>query len=300
MPISKRRGALRHTDEGERFDDFAIRQEWWTGESLPEATVVRRELAGAPKIEVVGRSKEKVEELFWDAVTQARADSLESRGNRLLVFHAADGIKAARRLDISAAVRHCRRMDGRDLERLGHHVVSRRVALGYRSRTDLAGSLQFTVRTLADIEHGVRKASPGTYAILENKLGWAPGSIDAILAGGEPTETVPTLHRSAPPRPRDMGSGRATPTPCHSFPPTSCCWNCGGASSFPARDAATPGTTGTTASTLTATGPKRAHDDGLRTTPSGLRQHRLHQHHVVVRPQRQVVIHLFARRPRVQ
>ena len=25
---------------------FAIRQEWWTGEALPEATVVRREVAG--------------------------------------------------------------------------------------------------------------------------------------------------------------------------------------------------------------------------------------------------------------
>ena len=44
MPVSKRRSALRHTDEGDRFDDFAIRQEWWTGEALPEATVVRREL----------------------------------------------------------------------------------------------------------------------------------------------------------------------------------------------------------------------------------------------------------------
>ena len=61
-------------------------------------------------------------------------------------------------------------MDRRDRERLGHHVVSRRVALGYRNRTDLADSLAFTVRTLADIEHGVRKASPGTYAMLENKL----------------------------------------------------------------------------------------------------------------------------------
>jgi hypothetical protein len=74
VPVAKRRGALRHTDEGERFDDFAIRQEWWTGEALPEATVVRRELAGMPKIEVVGLSKEKVEEIFWDAVTQARAE----------------------------------------------------------------------------------------------------------------------------------------------------------------------------------------------------------------------------------
>ena len=64
------------------------------------------------------------------------------------------------------------------------------------------------MRTLADIEHGVRKASPGTYAMLENKLAWAPGSIDTILAGGEPTETrgrhgaAPTQHptriRAAP------------------------------------------------------------------------------------------------------
>ena len=77
-------------------------------------------------------------------------------------------------------------MDRHALERLGHHVVSRRVALGYRNRTDLADSLQFTVRTLADIERGVRKASPGTYAMLENKLAWAPGSIDTMLAGGEP------------------------------------------------------------------------------------------------------------------
>lgn len=74
IPVAKRRAALRHTDEGERFDDFAIRQEWWTGDELPEAKVVRRELAGEPKIEVVGSSKEKVEEIFWAAVTQARAD----------------------------------------------------------------------------------------------------------------------------------------------------------------------------------------------------------------------------------
>ena len=74
VPVAKRRGASRHTDEGERFDDFAIRREWWTGEALPEAKVVRRELAGVPKVEVVGLSKEKVEGLFWDRITQVRAD----------------------------------------------------------------------------------------------------------------------------------------------------------------------------------------------------------------------------------
>ncbi len=88
-------------------------------------------------------------------------------------------------------------MDPHALERLGHHVVSRRVALGYRNRTDLANSLAFTVRTLADIEHGVRNASPGTYAMLENKLAWAPGSIDTILAGGEPQELVVKQRRTA-------------------------------------------------------------------------------------------------------
>lgn len=89
-------------------------------------------------------------------------------------------------------------MDGPALERLGHYIVSRRVALGYRNRTDLANSLKFTARTLSDIENGIRKASPGTYAMLENKLDWAPGSIDTILAGGEPNELVVKLRRDNP------------------------------------------------------------------------------------------------------
>ena len=87
-------------------------------------------------------------------------------------------------------------MDRHALERLGRYIVSRRLALGFRNRTDLANSLQFTVRTLADVEHGVRKASHGTYAMLENKLSWAPSRIDTILAGGEPKELVTTLRRS--------------------------------------------------------------------------------------------------------
>ena len=129
------------------------------------------------------------------------------------------------------------RMDRRALERLGHHVVSRRVALGYRNRTDLADSLQFTVRTLADIEHGVRKASPGTYAMLENKLAWAPGSIDTILAGGEPKELVVQLRRSHPNAPSQGYALRPTNPNALSQvpPPRSCCWSCDGASSPPAR-----------------------------------------------------------------
>jgi hypothetical protein len=74
VPVSKRRAELRHTREDERFDDFEIRQEWWTGDALPDATLVRRELAGVPRVEVVGLSKEGVEELFWETITQVRAD----------------------------------------------------------------------------------------------------------------------------------------------------------------------------------------------------------------------------------
>jgi hypothetical protein len=95
-------------------------------------------------------------------------------------------------------VRHDVFMDRRALERLGHHGVSRRVALGYRNRTDVADSLQFTVRTLADIENGVRKGPAPDLRHAGNKLAWAPGSIDTILAGGEPTELVPTLRRTTP------------------------------------------------------------------------------------------------------
>jgi hypothetical protein len=74
VPVSKRRAELRHTCDDERRDDFDIRQEWWTGDVLPDAKLVRRELAGVPKVEVVGLSQEKVEELFWDTITQVRAD----------------------------------------------------------------------------------------------------------------------------------------------------------------------------------------------------------------------------------
>ena len=34
-----------------------------------------------------------------------------------------------------------------NLQRLGQHIVSRRVALGHRTRTDLANRLKLTVRT---------------------------------------------------------------------------------------------------------------------------------------------------------
>ena len=49
-------------------------------------------------------------------------------------------MKQAWRLDFSALVRHDACMDRHALERLGQYIVSRRVALGYRNRTDLANT----------------------------------------------------------------------------------------------------------------------------------------------------------------
>lgn len=94
------------------------------------------------------------------------------------------------RLDVSGCFLHSVGVESRDLVRLGQYVMSRRVALGHKHRVALANVLSITDRTLADIENGVREASGGTYALLENKLGWKPGSVTAILGGGEPTEVA--------------------------------------------------------------------------------------------------------------
>jgi hypothetical protein len=71
-------------------------------------------------------------------------------------------------------------MDRHALERLGHQIVSWRVALGHRNRTDLADSLQFTVRTLADIENGVRKGFRARHC--RDRLAGAPTTVVVQLA----------------------------------------------------------------------------------------------------------------------
>jgi transcriptional regulator with XRE-family HTH domain len=73
-------------------------------------------------------------------------------------------------------------------ERLGKYVVSRRVQLRYKTRQPFADALGISLRTLGDLETGRReKYEPNTIAALENALGWAAGSVDDIVAGGEPT-----------------------------------------------------------------------------------------------------------------
>src|SRR5215471_17438169 len=76
-------------------------------------------------------------------------------------------------------------MAGEDWLRLADYVVARRVELGMRDRRAFAEATGVTERTLGKLENGQR-VSPSTVGMVENHLGWAPGSCRRILAGGEP------------------------------------------------------------------------------------------------------------------
>jgi hypothetical protein len=76
-------------------------------------------------------------------------------------------------------------MAGENWERLGDYVVARRTALGMRDRRAFAAATAVTDRTLGKLENGSR-VSASTLGVVENHLGWAPGSCRRVLAGGEP------------------------------------------------------------------------------------------------------------------
>jgi transcriptional regulator with XRE-family HTH domain len=79
-------------------------------------------------------------------------------------------------------------MAGEDWRRLADYVVARRVELGMRDRRALARATGVTDRTLGKLENGQR-VSASTLGVLDNQLGWTPGSCRRILAGGEPELT---------------------------------------------------------------------------------------------------------------
>ena len=81
-------------------------------------------------------------------------------------------------------------MAGEDWRRLADYVVARRVELGMRDRRAFAEATGVTERTLGKLENGQR-VSPSTLGMVENRLGWAPGSCRRILAGGEPNVGSP-------------------------------------------------------------------------------------------------------------
>jgi hypothetical protein len=83
-------------------------------------------------------------------------------------------------------------MAGEDWQRLADYVVARRVELGMRDRRAFAEATGVTERTLGKLENG-QHVSPSTLGMVENRLGWAPGSCRRILAGGEPKVGSPDL-----------------------------------------------------------------------------------------------------------
>ena len=63
----------RHTRDGERRDDFDIRQKWWTGDALPEAKLAVANSPGYPRPRWRAVQRESHGNL-GDTIAQFRAD----------------------------------------------------------------------------------------------------------------------------------------------------------------------------------------------------------------------------------
>ena len=69
---------------------------------------------------------------------------------------------------------------------LGEHVRRER-AQRRQTQQEFAESIGLSVRTLGSIEAGTgTRYDRGTRAIVEWALGWAPGSIELVIEGGQP------------------------------------------------------------------------------------------------------------------
>jgi hypothetical protein len=78
-------------------------------------------------------------------------------------------------------------MCGMGWRRLGEEVKRRRGFLGFKSRREFAAATDFPAKTLSDLEQAKRTTfTPDTLARLEAALRWEPGSVQAVLAGGDP------------------------------------------------------------------------------------------------------------------
>jgi hypothetical protein len=73
------------------------------------------------------------------------------------------------------------------LARLGRMVQAMRIEKGWLTREQFAEQVSFTSRVLQDLENGRRRLGKASYLEIEITLGWEPGSVSAILAGGDPT-----------------------------------------------------------------------------------------------------------------
>jgi len=77
----------------------------------------------------------------------------------------------------------------KDWVRLGRLLTARRIELGYPVRSRFVDARELSHgRTISDIENAKRdNFEPATLALVEQLYEWAPGSIEVVLKGGEPT-----------------------------------------------------------------------------------------------------------------
>lgn len=75
-----------------------------------------------------------------------------------------------------------------DWQRLGRLLIARRVNLGHPVRSKFVKAKGLTHgRTISDVENAKRtNFEPATRALIEQLYEWRPGSLNAVLAGGEP------------------------------------------------------------------------------------------------------------------
>ncbi len=79
-----------------------------------------------------------------------------------------------------------------DWVRLGRHISRARVARGWNTSKSMADAIGISDRTLRDFENAKRdNMTPSLRARIEPALGWEIGSIDVILAGGDPILAQP-------------------------------------------------------------------------------------------------------------
>jgi transcriptional regulator with XRE-family HTH domain len=86
-------------------------------------------------------------------------------------------------------------MDEPQWPRLAKAVKERRLKLGLSTRT-AAGAAGINRATWASTEEEERRLSQHLWSGVERALAWAPGSVETILGGGEPT--LIQLERAAP------------------------------------------------------------------------------------------------------
>ncbi|MGW9245822.1 helix-turn-helix domain-containing protein [Streptomyces badius] len=87
----------------------------------------------------------------------------------------------------------------RDWVRLGHAIETARDAKGM-TQVALAEAANVSESTVQNLEAGKERVrQPPSVKKVEAALGWAPGSADAVLAGGEPTPLSTAPSSETPP-----------------------------------------------------------------------------------------------------